>query len=265
MRYVIDSHAHVFRRDLKLADNRRYAPDYDATLAQYLRALDQNGVTHGVLVQPSFLGTDNSYLVESLAAAGGRLRGVAVVDPSTDPAEFDALDRAGVVGVRLNLVGETISDESWTAWRPLIKQAARRDWHIEVQRNAGDLAPLVPRLLDSGAHVVLDHFALPDPDLGVADPGFAAILELAESTRLWVKISAPYRCGPRGEAFAHDAYPRLRAAFGLERLLWGSDWPHTRFEQQQSFPKARAFLEALVPDRSERARIQSSSRDLFRY
>ncbi|MFL5181267.1 MAG: hypothetical protein ACJ8CQ_12140, partial [Microvirga sp.] len=34
-----DCHAHVFRRGLKLADVRRYAPDYDATPADYLRVL----------------------------------------------------------------------------------------------------------------------------------------------------------------------------------------------------------------------------------
>ena len=94
MRHVIDSHAHVFLRGLQLAPNRRYAPDYDAPLERYLAELDANGVTHGVLVQPSFLGTDNSYLVECLGRAGGRLRGVAVVDPATAPEALDALDRA---------------------------------------------------------------------------------------------------------------------------------------------------------------------------
>ena len=49
--------------------------------------LDANAVDCGVLVQPSFLGTDNSYLIEGIAAAGGRLRGIAVIDPATPPAD----------------------------------------------------------------------------------------------------------------------------------------------------------------------------------
>src|SRR3954447_18372576 len=101
----IDTHAHIFRRGLKLADVRRYAPDYDATLADYLAALDANRVTHGVLVQPSFLGTDNSFLLGGLGAAGQRLRGIAVVEPAATQDALTALDKAGVVGVRLNLVG----------------------------------------------------------------------------------------------------------------------------------------------------------------
>lgn len=46
---AIDTHAHVFRRGLKLAPGRRYAPDYDAPLSLYLEQLDYNGITNGVL------------------------------------------------------------------------------------------------------------------------------------------------------------------------------------------------------------------------
>lgn len=56
----IPTHAHVFARDLPLTSDRRYAPAYDATIDDYLGMLDRNGMSHGVLVQPSFLGTDNS-------------------------------------------------------------------------------------------------------------------------------------------------------------------------------------------------------------
>lgn len=52
---AIDTHAHVFERGLPLADARRYAPTYDAPLPAYLAQLDAHGVSHGVLVQPSFL------------------------------------------------------------------------------------------------------------------------------------------------------------------------------------------------------------------
>ena len=60
---MIDTHAHVFERGLPLARHRRYVPDYDAPLDAYLNQLDRHGVSHGVLVQPSFLGTDCGYLL----------------------------------------------------------------------------------------------------------------------------------------------------------------------------------------------------------
>jgi predicted TIM-barrel fold metal-dependent hydrolase len=96
---TIDTHAHVFHRELKLAPGRRYAPDYDAPLSLYLDQLDHNGITNGVLVQPSFLGTDNSYLVDCLKQTKGRLRGIAVVDPTVSADELRELDRAGSISL----------------------------------------------------------------------------------------------------------------------------------------------------------------------
>jgi predicted TIM-barrel fold metal-dependent hydrolase len=138
-------------------------------------------------------------------------------------------------------------------------------WQVEIQRKAADLAMLAPKLLDLGVNVVLDHYTLPDPKLGIDDPGFQAVLKLGASRKVWVKISAPYRNGPNGEAFAKQAYPLLRTAFGVDHLLWGSDWPHTQFEATQNYAKNRKFLDELVTDADERARVLASPRALFRF
>jgi len=263
--FGIDSHAHVFHRGLALAAGRRYAPDYDAPLESYLAELDQHGLAHGVLVQPSFLGTNNSFLLESLTRAQGRLRGIAVLDPMTPTAELHALDGAGVVGIRLNLVGRPLPDLDGVTWRGFLADVAQLGWQIELQRAAADLPALVHRLLAHDLAVVLDHFALPDRALGTADPAFAEVLTLGASRRLWVKLSGAYRNGVRGRAFARAAYPLLRDAFGLERLMWGSDWPHTQFEATQTFAASRAFLDELIPDENERAAVLTAPRALFRF
>ena len=82
----IDGHAHVFNRALPMEPIRRYTPDRDATVIEYLAHLDEHGFTHGVLVQPSFLGYDNSHLLDALRRHPERLRGVAVVPPDVDEA-----------------------------------------------------------------------------------------------------------------------------------------------------------------------------------
>ncbi|WP_407160373.1 amidohydrolase family protein [Bradyrhizobium sp. STM 3557] len=263
--FGIDTHAHVFHRDLPLARNRRYAPDYDARLDTYLPELDKAGLDHGVLVQPSFLGTDNSYLMECLARAGGRLRGIAVLDPATPEGELRALDRAGIVGIRLNLVGRPLPDLDAVAWRDFFACVAALGWQIELQRCACDLPALVSRLRDHDLTVVLDHFTLPDPARGIADPAFTGVCKLAASRRVWVKLSGAYRNGPHGRAFARAAYPRLRDSFGLDRLMWGSDWPHTQFEATETYAASRSFLDELIPDEAERATVLAAPRDLFRF
>jgi predicted TIM-barrel fold metal-dependent hydrolase len=262
---VIDTHAHVFHRALKLAPGRRYAPDYDAPLSLYLEQLDHNGITNGVLVQPSFLGTDNSYLVDCLKQTGGRLRGIAVVDPAVAADELRELDRAGIVGIRLNLVGQPLPDLAASEWKGLLANVKTMGWQVEIQRNAADLAVLAPLLLDHGVTIVLDHYALPDPRLGVTDPGFQSVLKLGATRNVWVKISAPYRNGPAGEGFAREAYPLLRNAYGLDRLLWGSDWPHTQFEASQTYAKNQQFLDTLIVDERDRAQVLASPRPLFRF
>lgn len=261
----IDTHAHVFHRGLKLAPGRRYAPDYDAPLSLYLEQLDHNGMTNGVLVQPSFLGTDNSYLVDCLKQTGGRLRGIAVVDPAVSADELRALDNAGIVGIRLNLVGQPLPDLAASEWKGLLANVKAMGWQIEIQRNASDLALLVPQLLDHGVTVVLDHYALPDPRLGITDPGFQSVLKLGAARNVWIKISAPYRNGPAGESFSKEAYPLLRSAYGLDRLLWGSDWPHTQFEATQTYAKNRQFIDTLIVDERDRAQVLASPRTLFRF
>lgn len=92
----VDTHAHIFRQDLQLANGRRYSPDYDATIEQYLAHLDHCGLSHGVLIQPSFLGTDNSHMVAALRRFPQRLRGTAVVAPDVSDDELDELAESGL-------------------------------------------------------------------------------------------------------------------------------------------------------------------------
>ena len=251
---AIDCHAHVFHRQLPMPDGRRAPSGYDATPESYLHTLEANGMSHGVLVQPSFLGADNSYLVASLLRYPDRFRGIAVVDPEISGDQLDRLQAAGVVGIRLNLIGLPEPDLDSAAWTSLLEQVRQRDWQVEVHRLAGELRPVLEPLLTANVKVVVDHFGRPDEGLGVDDPGFRYLLSVGVSRRVWVKLSASYRNGPggRGEATAVAAMPSLRAAFGLDRLVWGSDWPHTLFEATVSYGSQRLLLEHCLPDAADR-------------
>ena len=265
---AIDTHAHVFARDLPLTSDRRYAPAYDATLADYLGMLDRNGMSHGVLVQPSFLGTDNAYLLEALRREPRRLRGIAVVAPETAPDELRRLDRAGVVGLRLNLVGQPDPDLADETWRRHLAEVAALGWQVEVHAEARRLPQLLPPLLRAEVPVVVDHFGRPDPRLGVDDPGFRHLLTFGTTRRVWVKLSAAYRNGGdgAGERTARAATPLLRDAFGPDRLLWGSDWPHTQFEKAINPAATRHALDAWLPDLAERRIVLADTpARLFRF
>ena len=246
---AIDSHAHVFKRDLPLTANIRYAPDYDATPEDYIRNLDANGMSNGVLVQPSFLGTDNSYMLEALKRYPDRFRGIAVVQPDIQQDALRELAAAGVVGIRLNLIGAQNPQFDADPWPMLLKRLADLNWQVEIQAEARRWPELLPRLLKSGVKVVADHFGKPDPKLGIDDPGFRQLLTAGSTGRVWVKISGSYR---NGADLPAAAIPLLRENFGLDHLVWGSDWPNTQFEKVTNYAQVRGELDAWLPDPGDR-------------
>ncbi|WP_312428836.1 amidohydrolase family protein [Achromobacter sp.] len=254
---AVDTHAHVFHQGLALANTRRHTPDYDATLAEYLGLLDTHGLTHGVLVQPSFLGTDNSHLLEALRAAPARLRGVAVVAQDAAEYELQALADAGVVGIRLNLVGLDTPDLRTPAWQTLLARVNALGWHVEVHLQAARLDGVVPALLAAGCRIVVDHFGRPDPALGVLDAGFQYLLRQADSGRIWVKLAAPYRnwAAPACAASGRLATQQLLDAYTPERLMWGSDWPHTEHRHLASYSAAVEWLDAWIDDPAQRRAV----------
>ncbi|MBX8621354.1 MULTISPECIES: amidohydrolase family protein [Pseudomonas] len=244
----IDSHAHVFSRDLNLIGERRYTPDYDATLEQYLTHLHAHGLSHGVLVQPSFLGTDNSYLLAALRQAPQQLRGVVVLEPGVSRVMLNEMDQLGVVGVRLNLVGKALPDFRNSAWRAFFSHIADLDWHVELHREVKDLPGLIHQLTPYGLKLVIDHFGRPDANSGVDQPGFCELLELGSKGSIWMKVSGIYRLGGTPQQninFARMALPLLEQSFGLRQLVWGSDWPHTQHEQSIGFRTVVDQLKAL--------------------
>lgn len=267
----IDTHAHVFTRDLPLVAGRRYAPAYDATLDDYINMLKAIGMSHGVLIQPSFLGYDNSYLLACLDA-GPQLRGVVMADPANALTFIDEWHSRGVVGIRANLIGASLPDFAGAPWRALLTKMVALDWHLELQIDIGRLPRVSPALLASGVRIVIDHFGRIDPELGVNDPAFAHLISLAATRRVWVKLSAAYRVSPApGDAaltlatFA-CAWSLIAPAFGVKRLIWGSDWPHTQFEKVSDPQHALDDFRRVVTDTSaQRAILIDTAAELFHF
>ncbi len=249
---AVDAHAHVFRRGLPLAASIRYAPDYDATPEDYLKTLEANGISNAVLVQPSFLGTDNSYMLEALKRYPDRFRGIAVVQPDISPDTLRELASVGVVGVRLNLIGAPNPQFDTEPWPMFLKRLADLGWQVEIQAEARRWPELLPLLLESGVTIVADHFGKPDPKLGVDDPGFRELLKAGASGRVWVKISGSYR---NGAGLPEAAMPLLRDSFDLDHLVWGSDWPHTQFEKATNYTTVRRELDVWLPDANNRRTV----------
>jgi predicted TIM-barrel fold metal-dependent hydrolase len=232
---IVDTHAHIFSAAGPFAAGARYRPDYEAVVEQWLALWPEAGVTHGVLVQPSFLGTDNSQLLAALRARPAILRGVVVVDSSVTKGELQQWHESGVRGVRLNLLGIVdLAAFGGPDWKKVFGWMADLGWHLEVQCEGERFAALlsVLHVLPQPMALVVDHFGLPDPATSELCTGVTAILRAARTHPVHIKLSAPYRL--RGADSKKYAALYL-AELGSERLLWGSDWPWTNHEHGRAY------------------------------
>ena len=221
---IIDCHVHLVGDGVlhPYAPTPAYPPRA-ASLGELVALHDRWRIDHGVLVQVSVHGTDNSLMLDGLRQSGGRYRGVAVVDDAPADAVLAELKQAGVVGLRLNLMhGGGPGIETLGRYGSICREM---DWHLQLFIDGDDLRDLGSRLIGPGVQLVLDHFG------GVATAGppskqnFQTLLGLVRDGA-WVKLSAPYRISsqPDGRDTIPFGQQLLQAAPG--RCVWGSDWPH---------------------------------------
>lgn len=232
---IVDCHFHVIAPldRAPMAAGRSYTPA-PASLAEWRAALAPLGVTHGVVVQPSFYGTDNHVLLDALDEGRGSLVGIAAVGPEVSDAELDRLAEAGVRGVRLahfapgdpRAMGGFVR---WEAFEALEPRLAERGLHVQLLTDSRLLPAIAPRILRSRVPVVIDHMGRAPAALGATHEGIRTLAELMRDGPAWVKLSGIANLSASGPAY-EDARPIHQAMVDAapERLIWGSDWPHTK-------------------------------------
>lgn len=193
-----------------------------------------HGARHLVLVQPSVYGTDNSVLLEALGASGGRHRGVVVLDDSVSDASLERMHELGVRAVRFNLVSPlgSAGHVDWARSFGLIAPRLRAlGWHVQWYARPQDLG-LIEVLHSSAAGTgilaVLDHLAGMHAQLSAADSAWQTLARLAQNGA-WVKLSGWYRLKAAAPYSGLTRNIERVAGLFAQRMVWGSDWPHTSF------------------------------------
>jgi predicted TIM-barrel fold metal-dependent hydrolase len=182
-----------------------------------------------VIVTPSVYGTDNSATLFGMKARGATARGVAVIDDKTPEGDLDAMAKAGIRGIRLNLATGGVSDPAVgrPRFQAAVERVKNRGWHIQLFTSLAMISAIKDLVAASPVPVVFDHFGGAQAALGPEQPGFSDLLELVKSGKAYVKISGAYRASKLGPDYA-DAAPLARAliAANSDRIVWGTDWPH---------------------------------------
>jgi predicted TIM-barrel fold metal-dependent hydrolase len=249
---LVDTHVHVFTRDMPLVAQPRHRPDYDFTHEQLIATLDAHGVALAVIAAASPWGDYNDCILAALRAHPRRLRGTAILPPTVGRYELEGMARDGFVGVRLPFMGlGELPDLASFDYRRFLRRLADLDWHVHLHVEGERLPYLLPLIEDAGVKLVIDHMGRPDRKTGVAGTGFKAMLSAIERGRTWVKLSAAYRQGPESGDYAREL---VRAA-GPDSLMWASDCPFVGCEREVTYQQTVDWLIGCVPDPVARRKI----------
>jgi predicted TIM-barrel fold metal-dependent hydrolase len=211
---------------------RAHAPG--ASPEAMLALMDEHGVQGALVVAPAIYGDDLRYSRAAYAAHPDRFRVVGRVDSAREDLD-DVLAELGAdpafVGVRVNLWAPAAVERFLAGGDDrLLRGAARAGLRVCVNAPGRfDLLhriargfPDLPLIVD---HVGLFSVAMLDPDYGDTFAGIDGLLALAAYEQVSVKLTSlpllsrePY---PHADVWPH--VHRVIAAFGPQRLMWGSD------------------------------------------
>lgn len=253
---MIDTHAHIFKGGVCFTQNARYVPDYSFLAKDYLALLEANNFTGGVLIQPSFLGTNNELIFDTLLKYP-KLRGVIV----SDPEDFAKLYKKGVCGMRLNLIGQNPPDFSTKSWQEALSFIKEKGLHIELHCELERILPIINELKKYDVNIIIDHLSR------VSKASFKLLDDYKglKNAKLFFKISGFYRLDG-GVDLAKKSFLKLLDIFGPNAFIYGSDHPHTNYEKLMNFKKAFKDFEMVVEDEKLREKIlDKNAKALFFY
>jgi len=232
----IDAHSHIWTPDTKAyplgPGYRRFnmkPPSF--TVAELQGNMKQVGVNRVVLIQMSFYGFDNSYMLDSIRQHPRSFSGVAVIDqdkPRVD-LEMRKMKGQGVRGFRIYPKNQEI--QQWLdnpAMHAMWKTGADEDLAMCCLIDA-DALPAIDRMCRRypKTTVVIDHFSRIGESGEIKPADVKALTDLARHKNVYVKISAYYALGKKKPPY-HDLAPMIRQmldAYGRKRLMWASDAP----------------------------------------
>lgn len=253
-----DSHIHVFDDRFPVANSVSRKTIPTGATASDFREIQRNiGFRRVVIVTPRIYDTDNSVTVDAIQQLGRtRSRGIAVLRPDVEENTLEELDAAGIVGVRLTLHTLTDAPTNIDMLPRLADKIKHLGWHIQLHLNAAQIVDCEALLRTIPTPVVIDHFGRIPSQAAIASSSHKVIELLLGEGRGWLKLSAPY--------LDYDISKQIEeinkvASYWIrhfpDRLVWGSDWPHTMANPKPRFKSLIQMMNDWTADKSTQQRI----------
>ncbi|HEY7308913.1 MAG TPA: amidohydrolase family protein [Gemmataceae bacterium] len=262
----LDAHVHVWTDDTahyplgagyKAEDMKpkRFTPE------DLFKHTKPTGVERINLIQMSFYGFDNKYMLDMIALHKDVFCGTAVVDPAADGVDrlMGELAKKKVRAFRIypglggGIKPNEGKGEGWlkpAGYEKMFVAAAKNNQAISCLINP-DALPDLDRMCRKhpGTPIIIDHLCRIGADGTIRDKDVAALCDMAKHKNVMVKLGAFYALGEKKPPYT-DLAPLIRKvvkAFGVERCMWESDCPFQVVEQkyQDSLDLIRTRLDFL--------------------
>ena len=231
---IIDSHLHVWSDDqdrYPFEGGRKDAAPGSTELL--LETMHEYGVDKAVIVQPIYYLYDNSYVADSLKKYPGKFAAMGIMDRHAPdaPEQLEKLVvEDGFSGLRMHL-GRPDDPAEWAApdQDPIWRKAEELGASF-LSFGPADKLPAVEPVIARfpGVKVVLDHIGGAPTNEEEPAPLLGNVLKMAQYENVYVKFSPqPHKSD---EEYPHrdslPAFQKIYEAFGRERVMWGTDFPH---------------------------------------
>lgn len=229
----IDSHVHIWTSDCNGFPRLPAAAEpepVDFTPEILLGIVQAAGVSRIVLVQVSFYGENNRYLLEAVRRYPLVFSGVPLIDHTAADAA-DRLRDLSAAGARGFRILPNTPPETWSGLPGM-----RRLWSQADQERLPICALINPKALPAVKRMcaqfpttplVIEHMGRIGMDGEIRDADVRALCDLAAFPETYVKVSAFHALGARQAPYLDlsGLVRRIFDAFGPQRMLWGSDAP----------------------------------------
>ena len=240
----IDSHVHIWTEDEKTYKRHPSYPipgGIDASKIEInpkhfppetiISMAKPFGIDRVCLVQMSFYGSDNSYIIDAIKQYPLSFRGAGYVDSDMPGLEneMETLLNKGITGFRI--VPEDRYVTSWLktpGYDLMFSKAAETKQALSCLVNS-DAFNEIDRMSKRHPNtvIVIDHLGRIGANGTILQSDIDQLCALAKNENIYLKVSAFYALGSKQPPH-HDLIPLIKQvydSYGPDRLMWASDAP----------------------------------------
>jgi predicted TIM-barrel fold metal-dependent hydrolase len=222
------------------------------------------GMERGVVVQPSVHGLDNSAALDAITRSGGRFAAwLALMTKHRKPSSKDCTPAESAAC--FNLLDRPRGNVELDVLDRCVDHIVEFGWSVDLHIDTKNLLAEEKRIRAMPISVVIDHIARIKPSEDLDQPAFQLLLDLIRSKKVWVKVSGADKiCNTQVHSYFGlpfvEVLPFARAVIAAapDRVIWGTDWPHSNNFAPGHTPNDGDLVDllaAFAPDDAVRKKI----------